>query len=136
MKKIDSMTIHPKIRELLSHATSEKRIEQEYEKYIQSTNRKLYVIELNGVIVGCIGIDFVSANICEIKHIAVSPLERGSKIGSKMIDFVCDKHLLSSIFAETDLDAVEFYENYGFNITSLGEKYPSVERFLCEYKIQ
>ncbi|WP_268921683.1 hypothetical protein [Metabacillus sediminilitoris] len=40
------------------------------------------------------------------------------------------------ITAETDKEAVVFYRNYGFKITSLGEKYPGVERFLCEYKKQ
>ncbi|NYE04281.1 ribosomal protein S18 acetylase RimI-like enzyme [Bacillus niacini] len=38
-----------------------------------------------------------------------------------------------SVHAETDSDAVEFYRKYGFKITSLGEKYPGVERLLCEY---
>lgn len=52
-----------------------------------------------------------------------------------MIKFVCDKHLLCFIFAETDNDAVGFYRSYGFEVTSLGEKYPGVERFLCKYKI-
>jgi N-acetylglutamate synthase-like GNAT family acetyltransferase len=136
MKEINSKTIHPAIRELLSYSTSEDRIEAEYEKYIESLNRKIYGLELKGVIVGCIGIEFISSNNCEIKHIAVSPTERGNKIGSIMIKFVCDKHLLSFISAETDKGAVEFYRNYGFEVTSLGEKYPGVERFLCECKIK
>ena len=38
------------------------------------------------------------------------------------------------ITAETDRDAVEFYWSSGFKVTSLGEKYPGVERFLCELK--
>ena len=35
--------------------------------------------------------------------------------------------------AETDKDAVDFYRKLGFSVTSLGEKYPGVERFHCEY---
>lgn len=69
VKEVYSKIIHPAIKELLSYATFEDRIEKELEKYIQLTYRKLYVHEL---------------------------------IGSKMIDFVCDKHALSRIFAETD----------------------------------
>ncbi|UOQ91461.1 GNAT family N-acetyltransferase [Halobacillus shinanisalinarum] len=136
MIEIHSKIIHPLIKDLLSYATSKKRIAQEYKKYIQSSNRKLYVAERKGIMAGCIGIKFIEPNVCEIKHIAVFPPERGNRIGSEMIDFIMDKHLLNSVFAETDLDAVEFYRNYGFEISDLGEKYPSVERFLCEYKIQ
>ncbi|WP_079527871.1 GNAT family N-acetyltransferase [Halobacillus hunanensis] len=131
MKEVNSTIIHPTIKVLLTYATSEERVEQELEKYIQLTKRKLYVLELKGVIVGCIGIEFASTGICEIKHIAVSPVERGRKLGSKMVDYVCNKHALRSIFAETDIDAVDFYRNYGFEITSLAEKYPGVERFIC-----
>jgi hypothetical protein len=29
------------------------------------------------------------------------------------------------------MNAVNFYRNIGFEITSLGEKYPGVERFQC-----
>lgn len=32
------------------------------------------------------------------------------------------------ITAETDHDAIAFYRRYGFEIQSLGEKYPGVER--------
>ncbi|MNP39986.1 hypothetical protein D3C76_1335850 [compost metagenome] len=35
------------------------------------------------------------------------------------------------IKAETDKDTVGFYKKIGFSITSLGEKYPGVERFEC-----
>jgi ribosomal protein S18 acetylase RimI-like enzyme len=51
-----------------------------------------------------------------------------------MIDFIIEKHSLSYVCTETDKDAVGFYRNYGFEITSLGEKYPGVERFLCNLK--
>lgn len=53
-----------------------------------------------------------------------------------MIKCVCEIHSLSYISAETDRDAVGFYRKYGFQITSLGEKYPGVERFKCEYAVK
>ncbi|MFC5603179.1 GNAT family N-acetyltransferase [Sporosarcina koreensis] len=133
IKEVRSETIHPLLKNLLSYVTSEKRIADEYSKYIQLPNRKLYVAERNGIIVGCIGVEIIEYTAYEIKHIAVFPSERGSGMGSEMIDFVCDRHSLHRIIAETDLDAVEFYRNYGFKVSSLGEKYPGVERFLCEY---
>jgi len=134
MKEVNSRTIHPAIRKLLSFATSEFNVDQEYERYLKSLNRKLYSFEVEGVLVGCIGIEIINVNECEIKHIAVSYNQRGKGIGSKMINYVNVQYPLIS--AETDNDAVDFYRNYGFKITSLGEKYAGVERFLCKFSSQ
>lgn len=41
---------------------------------------------------------------------------------------------LRKIQAETDQEAVGFYRKAGFVITSLGEKYPGVERFSCFFE--
>lgn len=131
MKQINTETIHPTIRELLSFATSDFRIDQEYEKYLQLLNRKLFGFELEGEFVGCIGVEIISLNECVIKHIAVSSEQRGKGIGTKMINCLSEQYRF--ITAETDNDAVDFYLKYGFEITSLGEKYPGVERFLCEF---
>jgi N-acetylglutamate synthase-like GNAT family acetyltransferase len=128
MEEINSGIIQPSIRKLLSYATS--RVEQEYDKYLKLPNWKLYSFEVDGEIVGCIGIEIISTKECEIKHIAVSSTERDKGIGSKMINYI--SHTYSLIYAETDNDAVDFYKTYGFHTTSLGEKYPGIERFLCE----
>ncbi|EOR21192.1 N-acetyltransferase GCN5 [Niallia nealsonii AAU1] len=48
-----------------------------------------------------------------------------------MIKFLSKQYTFIS--AETDNDAVGFYRKNGFKITSLGEKYPIVEWFLCIY---
>ncbi|QDQ02203.1 GNAT family N-acetyltransferase [Lysinibacillus fusiformis] len=132
MKKVNAETIPPSISKLLSLATSQHKVEQEYEKYVTSLNRTLYSFDIAGEMVGCIGIEQISLFACEIKHIAVLAHQRGHGIGSKMIHYISEKYSLIS--AETDHEAVEFYRNCGFMITSLGEKYPGVERFLCEYK--
>lgn len=49
-----------------------------------------------------------------------------------MVKYISDKYPL--ITDETDKEAVVFYRNYGSKITSLGEKYPGVERFLGSIK--
>jgi len=136
MKLIHSSTIHPSVKEILSYATSESTIDREYEKYIFDTNRHLYSWEVNGEAIGCLGIEFSNEDDCLIKHIAVSPAARGNGVGRNMIDFILKEYSLEMITAETDRDAVEFYRSYGFKVTSLGEKYPGVERFLCELKLQ
>ncbi|QSB09345.1 GNAT family N-acetyltransferase [Lysinibacillus fusiformis] len=131
MKLIQSSKIQPEVKTLLSYATSEKKVDREYPLYIQNPERVLYGYTIEQDLVGCIGIVKGEANRCEIKHIAVSPAFRGKGIGREMIRYVEEYHAFSSIYAETDQDAVTFYKNLGFHITSLGEKYPGVERFAC-----
>jgi len=128
MKLIQSSKIQPEVKTLLSYATSEKKVDREYPLYIENTERVLYGYTIEQDLVGCIGIVKGEANRCEIKHIAVSPVFRGKGIGREMIRYVEEHHAFSSIYAETDQEAVLFYKNLGFHITSLGENYPGVER--------
>lgn len=133
MKLIDSITMDPQIVELLCFATSKEKVEMEYYSYLSALNRMLFGQIIENDIVGCIGIEFVSAGKCEIKHIAINPNRRKQQIGSKMIFDIIEKFQLVSIFAETDMEAVDFYASIGISITSLGEKFPGVERFLCVF---
>lgn len=126
---IDSKKVPHQIEELLCFTTSKEKLEMEYHSYLSAPNRMLYGKIIENDIVGCIGIEFVSPSICEIKHIAVNPNNRKQQIGSNMIYFIIEKFQIDSIIAETDKDAVDFYASIGFTITSLGEKYPGVERF-------
>jgi ribosomal protein S18 acetylase RimI-like enzyme len=128
MEEIRTKTIHPEIRKLLSFATSVEKVEEEYDLYIHSSERKLYGFTSGDKLVGCIGVKFLNEGEYEIKHIAVEPKHRGKGLGHKMIDNI---GYCTRITAETDQDAVLFYKKLGFEITSLGEKYPGVERFRC-----
>ena len=70
----------------------------------------------------------------EILHIAVDERKRHQGIGRRLIDAAVALESPREVQAETDHDAVEFYEHYGFSIQSLGEKYPGVERFQCRWQ--
>jgi ribosomal protein S18 acetylase RimI-like enzyme len=67
----------------------------------------------------------------EIRHLAVQKNWRGRTIGSNMIAEISGWEQVELLKAETDQDAVGFYSKAGFEIHSLGEKYPGVERFEC-----
>lgn len=129
MKVIQSTTIQPEVKTLLSYATS--KVDSEYHLYIRSPERMLYGYYIEQKMVGCMGIEKINRKQCEIKHIAVSPAYRDKGIGREMVQYIKDHYSFSSICAETDQDAVDFYKNLGFQVTSLGEKYPGVERFSC-----
>ncbi len=45
MKEIKSTSIQPNVKEILSFATSKKNVEKEYELYMQSPVRELYVYD-------------------------------------------------------------------------------------------
>lgn len=70
----------------------------------------------------------------EILHIAVDETTRHQGIGRRLIDAVVALERPREVIAETDHDAVKFYQHYGFSIQSLGEKYPGVERFQCRWQ--
>lgn len=129
--QLHSAILEPSVRELLSYATSIHKVDSVYEGYLQSSEQFLFGVLTDNEIVGCIGVH-IKQELCEIRHIAVSPEVRGQGIGSGMIDFIIQSGSFNVVVAETDKDAVDFYRKFGFIVTSLGEKYPGVERFLCE----
>lgn len=134
MAEITSSVMPSEIRDLLAYAASTERAADEYEKYVALSDRRLYGFTDGGVLVGCIGVEFISLEELEIKHIAVEPTARGKGFGHAMIKAVQKKLRPNVIVAETDSEAVDFYRSLGFEIMSLGEKYPGVERFWCRLK--
>jgi len=67
-----------------------------------------------------------------IRHIAVEPSVRKQGIGQHMVVWLLRERQFSHLLAETDHEAVGFYERCGFRVTSVGEVYPGTERFVCE----
>ena len=71
----------------------------------------------------------------EIRSIAVAEASRGRGVGAKLIAHAIGELKCGELSAETDDDAVGFYRSCGFDIVSLGEKYPGVVRYLCTLKV-
>ncbi|GMK37172.1 hypothetical protein PCCS19_02250 [Paenibacillus sp. CCS19] len=107
------------------------KIEQELLKYSEEDSRILFGRLINNELVGLVGIIQISAAEVELKHIAVKSEFKNQGIGRKMILEYLQNSRTVKMIAETDKDAVNFYRKIGFEITSLGEKYPGVERFKC-----
>lgn len=84
-------------------------------------------------IVAIIGIRSEGMFKAEVLHIAVAESYRGRGYGRRIMDLVAHTEGLMELHAETDCDAVGFYDRCGFSVESLGEKYPGVERFLCRW---
>lgn len=71
----------------------------------------------------------------EIMSIATKPSVRSKGVASKLITFASKNLNCSIIKAETDDDAIGFYRKCGFQIVSLGKKYPDTVRYLCTLKL-
>ncbi|MED3915687.1 hypothetical protein [Priestia megaterium] len=73
MKEVTSTAVHPTIKKLLSYATLEEKVNEEYKKYTCLPSRRLYSIEVNGETISCMGVEFLNSKEAAIKHIAVLP---------------------------------------------------------------
>ena len=131
MEDVTVYMIREEAVRLLSFAASAERAADEYNQYIASETMQLYGFADGGEVVGCIGVALIQPEELEIRHIAVLPSARGKGYGKEMIEAVQEKLDPDAIVAETDLETVGFYRSTGFSVTSLGEKYPGVERFRC-----
>ena len=67
----------------------------------------------------------------ELLNIGTAPAVRGTGLGRRLIEAAIGRAGPASVRLETDNDAVGFYRRCGFSVTSLGEKFPGIERFEC-----
>lgn len=122
------------VKQLLSYAVGsadDEKLSKILEQVYSQRDSKLYVfIDNDGSALGIVGLKGEGA-YAEILHIALDEHKRNCGNGRKIIDELFELENLTELTAETDHDAVEFYRRYGFEIHSLGEKYPGVERFHC-----
>lgn len=131
MEDVTAHLLREKAVRLLSYATSDQQAATEYEQYIASDSHHLLGFAADGVVIGCIGVREITPGEWEIRHIAVAPFARQKGYGKAMIQTIQDKWGPDILYAETDQEAVGFYQSIGFHVKSLGEKYPGVERFSC-----
>jgi len=91
----------------------------------------LYLVYEAQELVGLIGLHRTGRDRGEVTHIAVQPGRRRQGARSAML-LELRHHLgLRELVAETDGESLGFYRRCGFEVRSLGETYPGVERFLC-----
>jgi ribosomal protein S18 acetylase RimI-like enzyme len=103
-------------------------------RYATEPARTLHGAVRDGVLLGVLGVERLTARDVVIHHIAVAKNARGAGIGRAMLAASCQQ--ADCVSAETDRDAVGFYERCGFVARNLGELYPGVERFECVWRAQ
>lgn len=78
---------------------------------------------------GIIVVQKIEGETYEIIDIAVDKHHRGQGIASKLINYVIENLGIKTLFAETDDDAVGFYEKYGFKTEIIKNK--EYTRYKC-----
>ena len=126
----------PEVRELVNQLEypldiREAKTSQILGEYRDHPDQPVLGVESEGELLTLIGLRLVKPHHAVIRHIVVRRDWRKRGLGREMVMEVCKMFSLASLTAETDRDAVEFYRTVGFEIRSLGEKYPGVERFEC-----
>jgi ribosomal protein S18 acetylase RimI-like enzyme len=119
------------IARLLAVATGDdqQQLQQVIRRYRDDPAAALLVAVAEHDTVGVIGYS-VGDSAVTLLHIATAPHARNAGLGTQLVDAM--RRAVPAglpIVAETDQDAVGFYAANNFAVTSLGEKYPGVERF-------
>jgi ribosomal protein S18 acetylase RimI-like enzyme len=126
----------PATARVLALATGDdQRLRQVIQRYRDDPGAALLVAVAKHDIVGVIGYA-VGASAVSLLHIATAPHARNTGVGTQLVDAM--RRAVPAglpILAETDQDAVGFYAANNFAITSLGEKYPGVERFQVHLRV-
>ena len=110
------------------------RLQQTCARYRSEPRWVLLGYRQHGAVVGCIGLEMEQGGRAVIRHIAVLPEVQRRGAARAMIEHVRRTYQLTRLEAETHTGATGFYERCGFGITSLGERYPGVERFRCVWE--
>lgn len=113
---------------------TEEKFNKKVEQFLNNNSVKIFACFSHGKIVGVMAVSFIEQKKVEILGIAVDLSARGKGIGSYMIKQVINNYDLLSVYAETDNDAVGFYQKNNFSITEFSEIYDgeTVIRYKCE----
>lgn len=127
----------PEIKDLINYCIfpDPENLIKVVNEYKNCLELQMFGIESENEIVGIIGYLYVENDVIQIKHMSVRPDCRGAGFGRGLILELLSSENPKKLLVETDDEAVDFFRRIGFEINSLGEKYPGVERYLCSYVI-
>ena len=126
------------VKQLLEYSVYADTDELEKAMIAYQTNEQyqLFALTDDDGIIGIIGFTLQDRQLA-IRHIAIHPHDRGLGYGRGLLLELIEmkQQDMDVITAEVDEEAVNFYRSIGFSVHSLGEVYPGMERFICEYEV-
>ncbi|MCY4129234.1 MAG: GNAT family N-acetyltransferase [Gammaproteobacteria bacterium] len=144
------MTLHIDISRFLPSDVASKEVmallaesvgnptDSELEKLVATCNPAdypaLWIASVFHRPIGVMRLDSQNRSNCTITHIAVDANLRGRGIGRKLIEFIRDDLDFRQVEAETDSDAIGFYQACGFKVESIQQNSYSIQRYKCTFR--
>ena len=126
----------PAVRSLLGlsmGSASPERIDRVAASYAEGGHRLLFGSHRDGRIVGLVGVELLEKGRATVLHIAVDEEFRSLGLGRSLVTEVIRELDLAVLSAETDDEAVGFYEQCGFAIRPAVRRF-GTRRFACELR--
>ena len=101
------------------------------DKFYTSTGRTMFIYSRNNRITGIIGVEYTRSSHGFITHLAVRPELRKRGIAERLIKHIAETLELGEVEAETDQDAVGFYDACGFTTREIDGQYKGIRRYRC-----
>ena len=113
---------------------TEEKFNTKVDFFLKDNSIKIFACLNKGQVEGVIVISFIDSMKIKIIGIAVDSNVRGKGVGSYMIKQILNDYRVISMYAETDNDAVRFYQKNDFVITQFSEIYnnETIIRYRCE----
>ena len=113
---------------------TEEKFNNKVDLFLKDNSVKIFACFEQDKIFGVMVVSFMEQKKIEIIGIAVDASVRGKGVGSYIINQVVNNYGLLYVYAETDNDAVGFYQKNNFSITEFSEIYDgeTVIRHKCE----
>lgn len=128
----ETINLNEDVLEILKYShfnPTREKLSKLMQKYHENKDILPFTSFDGDIISGIIVVQKIESETYEIIDIAVGSNYRNQGIASKLINYVIENLGIKTLFAETDDDAVGFYEKYGFKTELIQDK--EYARYKC-----
>lgn len=126
---IRQTTRYSTILKLAFGSFTNKKLEKVLSEYETNPDAKLFALLNQAQVIGIIGYK-IQENLLVIKQIAIAETSQNQGFGTQLIKQIISQENPLQVQAETDNDAVGFYEKLGFKCSPFVSKYGN-KRYVC-----
>lgn len=124
----------PELLEILApsqYMPTDEKMRNLADKWMGNSEVRAYGWEEQGVVRGIIVVELHPDHAAEVFAIAVCKDQRFHGIGTALLDYVRKELKIQKLIAETDEQAVGFYQKTGFEAVCLGMVHRNINRYQC-----
>lgn len=97
------------------------------------TQGRFYVIKVDGLLVGLMGMSKIDNHKLVVNHFAVKAPFQRHKIGTELLTGIIEAEKVSEVVVDASEEDMPFYKGYGFKIQKSEFEDARGRRFLCVY---